>query len=118
MNMPIYCMAICTATRSPTFNRVNDIAYNTYEGFVQDSWKVSRRLTLELGHPLHPLPALDRPRRATVIRSSIPRNTIPVARRIQYCGFRMALAAIVRCRWADFRLARCSFSRGSAAHTI
>jgi hypothetical protein len=31
------------------FNRVNDIYYNTYEGFLQDSWKVNRRLTLELG---------------------------------------------------------------------
>jgi hypothetical protein len=31
------------------FNRINDIAYDTFEGFVQDSWKVSRRLTLELG---------------------------------------------------------------------
>ena len=32
-----------------SFNRVNDIAYGTYEGFVQDSWKVSKKLTLELG---------------------------------------------------------------------
>src|SRR4029077_15974792 len=32
-----------------SFNRVNDISYNTFEFFVQDSWKVSRRLTLELG---------------------------------------------------------------------
>ncbi len=32
-----------------SFNRINDIAYDTYEGFVQDSWKVNRRLTLELG---------------------------------------------------------------------
>ena len=32
-----------------SFNRINDIFYNTYEGFVQDSWKVNRRLTLELG---------------------------------------------------------------------
>jgi hypothetical protein len=32
-----------------SFNRINDIYYNTYEGFVQDSWKVNRRLTLELG---------------------------------------------------------------------
>ena len=32
-----------------SYNRVNDISYDTYEGFVQDSWKVSRRLTLELG---------------------------------------------------------------------
>jgi hypothetical protein len=31
------------------FNRINDISYNTYEGFVQDSWKVSKRMTLELG---------------------------------------------------------------------
>ena len=31
------------------FNRINDIAYDTFEGFLQDSWKVSRRLTLELG---------------------------------------------------------------------
>jgi hypothetical protein len=32
-----------------SFNRVNDIYYNTYEGFIQDSWKVNRKLTLELG---------------------------------------------------------------------
>jgi hypothetical protein len=32
-----------------SFNRINDIAYSTYEGFVQDSWKVSKQLTLELG---------------------------------------------------------------------
>lgn len=31
------------------FNRINDISYNTYEGFIQDSWKVNKRLTLELG---------------------------------------------------------------------
>jgi len=32
-----------------SFNRLNDIAYNTYEGFVQDSWKVKRNLTVEMG---------------------------------------------------------------------
>lgn len=32
-----------------SFNRINDIAYNTYEFFLQDSWKVTPRLTLELG---------------------------------------------------------------------
>ncbi len=32
-----------------SFNRINDISYNTFEGFVQDSWKVSKRLTLDLG---------------------------------------------------------------------
>jgi Carboxypeptidase regulatory-like domain len=31
------------------FNRINDISYNTVEGFAQDSWKVSKKLTLELG---------------------------------------------------------------------
>jgi hypothetical protein len=44
-----------------SFNRVNDIAYNTYEGFVQDSWKVSKQLTLELGIRLtHFTPWVDR----------------------------------------------------------
>lgn len=32
-----------------SFNRLNDEAYNTYEFFLQDSWKVTPRLTLELG---------------------------------------------------------------------
>lgn len=32
-----------------SFNRINDIAYDTYEGFVQDSWKVNKRFTVELG---------------------------------------------------------------------
>jgi hypothetical protein len=31
------------------FNRINDISYNTYEFFVQDSWKATKRLTVELG---------------------------------------------------------------------
>lgn len=31
------------------FNRINDISYNTYEGFIQDSWKVTSRLTVEAG---------------------------------------------------------------------
>lgn len=30
-------------------NRLNDETYNTYEVFVQDSWKVNRKLTLDLG---------------------------------------------------------------------
>lgn len=32
-----------------SFNRINDIAYQTFEGFVQDSWKFNKRLTLDLG---------------------------------------------------------------------
>ena len=31
------------------FNRLNDISYNTWEFFGQDSWKASRKLTLEFG---------------------------------------------------------------------
>ena len=31
------------------FNRINDISYNTFEFFVQDSWKLRKKLTLELG---------------------------------------------------------------------
>lgn len=43
------------------FNRINDISYQTYEGFVQDSWKVTPRLTLELGLRLtHFTPWTDR----------------------------------------------------------
>ena len=69
------------------FNRINDIAYNTYEGFVQDSWKVNRRLTLELGlrlthfHSVGGRPGL----RLLDFRSYA--STIRAARAIQYCGF-------------------------------
>ena len=38
------------------FNRINDIAYNTYEGFIQDSWKTTQRLTLEFGLRLSHFP--------------------------------------------------------------
>jgi hypothetical protein len=31
------------------FNRINDIAYSTWEGFLQDSWKVNKKLTLNYG---------------------------------------------------------------------
>ncbi len=31
------------------FNRLNEIQYNTYEFFVQDTWKLTRKLTLNYG---------------------------------------------------------------------
>jgi len=44
-----------------SFNRINDISYSTFEGFVQDSWKVNKRLTLDLGLRLtHFTPWSDR----------------------------------------------------------
>lgn len=42
-------VGIANAYTESSFNRVNDIFYHTAEAFLQDSWKVSRRLTLELG---------------------------------------------------------------------
>ncbi|MGD0775924.1 MAG: carboxypeptidase-like regulatory domain-containing protein [Candidatus Solibacter sp.] len=44
-----------------SLNRINDIAYNSIEGFVQDSWKVNKKLTLEFGIRLsHLQPWYDR----------------------------------------------------------
>ena len=68
------------------FNRLNDIAYNTYEGFVQDSWKVNRRLTLELGVRFtHFQPWVDRLGYGYSI--FIPSQYNPNCTAIQYCGF-------------------------------
>ena len=38
-----------TQYNEQSFNRLNDIGYHTFEMFAQDSWKVSRRFTLEYG---------------------------------------------------------------------
>jgi Carboxypeptidase regulatory-like domain len=69
-----------------SFNRVNDIAYNTYEGFVQDSWKVNRKLTLELGLRMtHFQPWVDRLGYGYSIfdYSKYSSSCTP----LQYCGF-------------------------------
>jgi hypothetical protein len=69
-----------------SFNRINDIAYNTYEGFVQDSWKVTRRLTLELGlRATHFQPWVDRLGYGYSIfdYSKYSSSCTP----LQYCGF-------------------------------
>ncbi|HEV2417604.1 MAG TPA: carboxypeptidase-like regulatory domain-containing protein [Terriglobia bacterium] len=42
-------LGIASSYNESSFNRINDIAYNTYEGFVQDDWKVTKRLTLDYG---------------------------------------------------------------------
>jgi Carboxypeptidase regulatory-like domain len=54
-------LGILNSYNEASFNRLNNISYNTYEGFVQDSWKTTRRLTLEFGVRLtHFQPWIDR----------------------------------------------------------
>ncbi|MGO9255063.1 MAG: carboxypeptidase regulatory-like domain-containing protein [Bryobacteraceae bacterium] len=67
-------------------NRINDIAYNTWEGFVQDSWKVKRRLTLELGIRFtHFQPWYDREGFGYSVW--VPSDYNPSCPALQYCGF-------------------------------
>ncbi len=69
-----------------SFNRVNDISYKTYEGFVQDSWKVNKKLTLELGIRLtHFTPWVDRLGYGFSIFNPSLYNTNCTP--TQYCGF-------------------------------
>jgi hypothetical protein len=69
-----------------SFNRINDISYNTYEGFVQDSWKVSRRFTLEMGIRFtHFEPWIDRTGAGYSIFNPAQYNSSCTP--IQYCGF-------------------------------
>ena len=70
-----------------SFNRINDISYNTYEGFVQDSWKVSRRLTARTRDCASRTSSPGSTGWASASRSSTIRSTTPVARPLQYCGF-------------------------------
>jgi hypothetical protein len=69
-----------------SFNRVNDIAYNTYEGFIQDSWKVNKRLTLEFGVRMtHFTPWVDRLGYGFSIWDPSQYNTS--CKPTDYCGF-------------------------------
>ncbi|MBS1857428.1 MAG: carboxypeptidase regulatory-like domain-containing protein [Acidobacteria bacterium] len=69
-----------------SFNRINDIAYSTYEGFVQDSWKATRRLTLELGLRMtHFTPWADRTGAGYSIFNYSLYNSSCTP--LQYCGF-------------------------------
>lgn len=54
-------LGILSSYNETSFNRVNDIAYNTYEGFAQDDWKATKRLTINFGLRLsHFQPWADR----------------------------------------------------------
>lgn len=67
-------------------NRINDIAYNTDEAFVQDSWKATRRLTLEMGLRFtHFQPWYDR--QGFGYSVFIPADYNPSCPALQYCGY-------------------------------
>ena len=69
-----------------SFNRVNDISYDTYEGFVQDSWKVTKRLTFEVGLRLsHFTPWVDNLGYGFSIFDYSKYNTS--CKSTDYCGF-------------------------------
>ncbi|MGH9396337.1 MAG: carboxypeptidase regulatory-like domain-containing protein [Terriglobia bacterium] len=42
-------LGIASSYNETSFNRLNDTSYNDYEGFAQDDWKVTKRLTLNYG---------------------------------------------------------------------
>jgi hypothetical protein len=69
-----------------SFNRVNNIAYTTWEGFVQDSWKVTRRLSAELGIRIsHFGPWIDQLGFGHSVFDYSKYN--PACSPIEYCGF-------------------------------
>ncbi len=85
---PIADMAlgILNSYSETSFNRVNDISYNTLEGFVQDAWKVNGKLTLELGiRVTHFTPWADNLGFGFSIFDYSKYN--PSCTPVQYCGF-------------------------------
>ena len=79
-------LGILDSYQETNFNRINDIAYNTYEGFVQDSWKVNRKLTLEYGIRMtHFQPWVDRLGYGYSIFDYSKYS--PTCTPLQYCGF-------------------------------
>jgi hypothetical protein len=54
-------VGIANSYNEASFNRINNISYNTYEGFVQDDWKATRHLTINYGIRItHFQPWIDR----------------------------------------------------------
>ena len=69
-----------------SFNRINDISYDTIEAFVQDDWKVTKNLTLNLGLRIsHLQPWQDRLGYGYSVFNYA--NYSPSCTPNQYCGF-------------------------------
>jgi hypothetical protein len=102
------------------FNRINDISYNTYEGFIQDSWKVTSRLTVEAGLGMtHFTPWIDREGfgYSVFIPSQYDRRTMARVRPAQRFADFSGTVATVPSRWADSRQELSFGSLVSESHT-
>ena len=80
-------MGILSHYNETSFNRINNISYNTYEGFLQDDWKATRRLTINYGIRLtHFQPWSDREGFGYSIFNQAAYNP-SCAAPPNYCGF-------------------------------
>jgi Carboxypeptidase regulatory-like domain len=74
-----------------SFNRINDISFSSTEGFIQDSWKVTRNLTVDFGVRFsHLTPWADRLGYGYSIFNQTAYNACTPAQQANpanYCGF-------------------------------